>query len=193
MTAAQVAGVALSWLALVAAVVAVLSPQVSRWLWSGACLLFAAWLALIAPPGLAAALAVGSLIAVLSEREDEPAGPDFALVTRRLSLLVAGLLAAVVLMVRVAQVEPGDAPYVFPPLAAGIVALIALVAATEQAEIQRAARLLLVLAAVGWTVATAGSEPAAVIVAALALPLLALSGKLNPSTEPGNPVGSKLG
>ena len=183
MTAAQAAELALSWLALLAAIAAVLSPQVSRWSWGAAGLLFSAWLALMAPVGIGAALAAGSLIGLFLEGDGELAEPDFTRLTRRLGLLLAGFAAAVVVMVRVAQVDPGDTPYVFPALATGIVALIALTAAVGQAEIQRGARLLLVLAAVGWTIATAGTQPAAAILAGAVLPLLALTGRLGPPAE----------
>jgi hypothetical protein len=183
MTAVQAAELALSWLALLAATAAMLSPRVSRWSWGAAGLLFSAWLALMAPLGIGAAVAAGGLIAVFLEGDGELAEPDFTRVTRCLGLLLAGFAAAVVVMVRVAQVNPGDGPYVFPALATGIVALTALFAAVEQAEIHRAARLLLVMAAVGWTIATAGTQPAAAIVAGAALPLLALTGRLRPPAE----------
>jgi hypothetical protein len=183
MTFSQAAELALSWLALLAATAAVLSPRVSPWSWGVAGLLFSAWLALMAPPGIGAVVAAGALVALFLEGHVELAELDFTSVTRRLGLLLAGFAVAAVLMVRVAEVDPGDAPYVFPALATGIVALIVLLAATDEAEIHRAARLLLVLATVGWTVATAGTQPAAAIIAAAALPLLALTGRLGRPTE----------
>jgi hypothetical protein len=135
------------------------------------------------PPGIGATLAGGGLLALLLEGESELAEPDFTSLTRRLGLMLAGCAAAVLLMVRVAEVGSGEAPYVFPALAAATVALIVLTTATEAAEIQRAARLLLVLAAAGWTVATGGTQPTAAILAAAALPLLALAGSLGPATD----------
>jgi hypothetical protein len=141
----------------------------------------------MASPGIAAALAAGGLVAVLLEGESELAKPDFTSLTRRLGLMLAGCAAAVVLMVRVAEVGSGEAPFVFPALAAATVALIVFATATEAAEIHRAARLLLMLAAAGWTVATAGTQPVAAIVAAAALPLLALVGSLGPTTERSSP------
>ena len=190
MTAAQVAELALSWLALLAAVAAVLSPRLSRLAWGASGLLFALWLTLMAPPGLGSVLAVGVLAAIFLEGEGELAQPDFARTTRRLGLLVAGIAAAVLLMVRVAEVDPGDAPYVFPPLAGSIVSLTALYAAVEPAEIHRAARLLLVLAAVGWTIASGGTQAAPTVLAAVALPVLAVAAKVTSSPEspqPGEP------
>jgi hypothetical protein len=183
MTLGPGAELSLSWLALLATIAAVLRPRVSRWAWGAAALLFSAWLALMAPPGIGAALAAGGLLAILLEGENELAKPDFTSVTRRLSLMLAGCAAAVVLMVRVAEVGSGEAPYVFPALAAATVALIVVTTAAEAAEIHRAARLLLVLAAAGWTVATAGTQPAPAIVAAAALPLLVLAGSLGPTME----------
>jgi len=177
-TAAQATELALSWLALLAAIAALLSPRVSRWSWGAAGLLDSASLALMASPGIGLSLAAGCLIAMFVEADGGLAQLDFALVTRRLGLLLAGILVAVVVMVRGAQVNAADAPHVFPMLAAGMVALIALLAAVENAEIHRAARLLLVLAAVAWTIATGGTEPAVAIVAGAAMPVLALTGRL---------------
>ena len=74
----------------------------------------------------------------------------------------------------------------FPVFATGFVALVAFFASAEQAEIHRAARLLMVTAAVGWTIATLGTEPAAVVAVAVTLPLVGLSGRLrdHPVGEP---------
>ncbi len=85
------------------------------------------------------------------------------------------LVAAVIVLARFAQVDASQAPYAFPVLAIGTVSLIALFAAGEPAEAQRAARLLLVVAATGWTVSTAGGQPAVAVAAAVALPILAMA------------------
>ena len=127
---------------------------------------------------LAAVLAIGILAALAVEGPELDIEPDFARLTRHLSLTLAALAAAVVVLVRLAHVDAQLGPRVFPLLATGTVTLVALFAAAEQAEIHRAARLLLVMAAVGWTIATLGSEPATVVAAAAALPLLGLTGRM---------------
>jgi hypothetical protein len=188
MTAVHAAELTASWLGLLAAVAAVVSPTISRWSWGAAGLLFSTWLVFIASPGIGAVVATGALLALLLDGEGELAAHDFSRVTRRVGMLLVGLAAAVVLLVRVAEVDPGDAPHVFPVVAAAVMALIALLTAVEPAEINRAARLLLVLAAAGWTVATAGTEPAAAVAAAVALPLLGLTGRLGVRAEPDAPA-----
>src|SRR5205807_52927 len=138
----------------------------------------AAWLAVTQAAELGAVLAVGTLAALAFEGPEPGVEAEFSRLTRHLALTVAALVAAVVVLVRLAHVDGAQAPYVFPLVATGLLALVALFASDEQVEIHRAARLLLVTAAVGWTIATLGSEPAAMVAVAAALPLVTLSGRL---------------
>jgi hypothetical protein len=178
MTLVQAAQLALGWLALGAALAGMLSSRTSRWSWAASGLLAAAWLAVTQSAGLGMVLATGIMAAEAVAGPGLPIEPEFSRLTRHLALAAAALLAAVVVLVRLARVDAAQAPYLFPVLATGLVALIAHFAGTEQAETHRAARLLLVTAAVGWTVATVGGEPAVVVAVAVALPLVGLSGRL---------------
>lgn len=177
MTALEIAQLALGWLALVALVPAVISPRLSRWCWAAAALLACAWLAVTQSAPLAVALATGTLLAVAAEGGGEITKPEFTLLTRHLALLVGALAATVVVLVRLAHVDPLQAPVVFPVVAIAMISLAVMFAAVEPAEIHRAARLLLLMAGVGWTVASTGSQPVAVVAAAVVLPLIALTGR----------------
>lgn len=175
MSAAHAGQLTLAWLALATTLTAVLSRRASRRAWVGAALLLSGWLLISEPPLSGTALAVGTLAGAALEGNSPLSAPDFARVTRRLGLLAVALVAGVVVLARFAQVDASQAPYAFPVLADGMVSLVALFAAGEPAEAQRAARLLLAVAAAGWTVATAGSQPAVAVAAAVALPILALA------------------
>lgn len=177
MTPVHLGELTLAWGGIAAAMTAMLSRRASRAAWAAAALLLSAWLGLSQPPMLGAALAVGAVAGLAFEGNPPLSEPDFARVTRRLGLLAAALVAAVILLARFGQVEASQAPYAFPVLAAGMVALVAVFASAEPAEVDRAARTLLVVAAVGWTVATAGSQPAVVIAVAIALPVVAIAGR----------------
>ena len=177
MTLQDGAQLGFAWLALAAAVTSLLSLTASRLFSVAAALLLSAWLAVTQAVELGAVLATGTVAAMAVEGPELGIEPEFSRLTRHLALTVAALVAAVVVLVRLAHVDATQAPFVFPVLATGLLALVALFAAGEQVEINRAARLLLVTAAVGWTVATMGSEPAAAVAVAAALPLLALIGR----------------
>jgi Ni/Fe-hydrogenase subunit HybB-like protein len=185
-TVLEAAQLGVGWLALGAALSGMLAAKRSRWSWAGAGLMASVWLAVTQSAGLGVVLAAGILAAEVVEGPGTTIEPEFSRLTRHLALVLAALIAAVVVLVRLARVDAAEAPYVFPVLATGVVALVALFAGTERAEIHRAARVLLVTAAVGWSVATQGSEPAAVVALALALPLVGLSGRLRdqPMVEP---------
>ncbi|HXA41429.1 MAG TPA: hypothetical protein VNV65_00800 [Candidatus Solibacter sp.] len=175
MTASQAGELSLAWLALAATLTAVLSRRASRRGWAGAALLLSGWLAISESPALGSALAVATVAGLVLEGDPPLSAPDFARVTRRLGLLAVAVVAAVVVLARFAQVEASQAPYAFPLVALGMVSLIALFAASEPAEAQRAARLLLAVAVAAWTVATGGSQPAVALAAAAALPTLAVA------------------
>jgi hypothetical protein len=182
----EAAQLGLGWLALGAALAGMLSARASRWSWAVAGLMASTWLAVTHSPLLGLVLALGIAAAELVEGPGLAIEAEFSRLTRHLGIAIAALLAAVVVLVRLARVDAAQAPFVFPVLASGFVALLAFFAGTEQAEIHRAARLLMVTAAVGWTIATLGSEPAAVVAVAVALPLVGLSGRLrdHPLGEP---------
>ena len=177
MTASHAGELALAWLALASTLTAVLSRRASRRGWAGAALLLSGWLVISESVVLGSALALGTVVGLGLEGNPQLSAPDFARVTRRLGLLAVAVVSAVVVLARFAPVEASQAPYAFPVLATGLVSLIALFAAAEPAEAQRAARLLLVVAATGWTVATGGGQPAAALAAAVALPILAVAFK----------------
>jgi hypothetical protein len=177
MTAVEIAQLALGWPALVVVITAVISPRLSRWCWAAAALLACAWLAVTQSAPLAIALAAGTLAAVTAEGGGEVTKPEFNRLTRHLALVLGALAATVVVLVRLGHVDPLQAPVVFPVVAIAVISLVVMFAAVEAAEIHRSARLLLLMAAVGWTVATTGSQPAAVVAAALVLPLIALTGR----------------
>jgi hypothetical protein len=185
MTLLEAAQLGLGWLALGAALSGMLSAGASRRSWALAGLMASAWLAVTHSVLLGLVLALGIVAAELVDGPGLAIEAEFSRLTRHLAVAVAALLAAVVVLVRLAHVDASQAPFVFPVLATGIVALVAFFAGTEQAEIHRAARLLMVTAAVGWTIATLGNEPAAVVAVAVALPLVGLSGRLrDPVGEP---------
>lgn len=173
-----VAQLGLGWLALGAAVVGLISATASRRSWAVAGLLATAWLAVTQSAWLGLVLGAGILAAVAVEGPAPAIETEFSRLTRQLGIAVAALLAAVLVLVRLARVDPAQAPYMFPLLATGVIALVAFFSGTEQTEMHRAARLLLVTAAVGWTIATLGREPDVVVAVAVALPLLGLSSRL---------------
>jgi hypothetical protein len=177
MTPLEGVQLSLAWLSLLAAVTGMLSAAASRLPWAASAMLLSAWLAVTQSAELGTVLATGTLAGLAVERSALVIKPEFSRLTRHLALTVAALVAAVVVLVRLAHVDAAQAPYVFPVVATGLLALVALFAASEQAEINRAVRLLLVAAAASWTVATQGGEPAAVVAVAAALPLVALSGR----------------
>jgi hypothetical protein len=177
MTTVEVAQLVLGWLALLAVAAAVIWPRLSRWCWAAAALLGCAWLAVTQSAPLALALAVATLLGVAAEGAGETIVPEFNRLTRCLGLLVGALLATVVVLVRLAHVDAMQAPVVFPVVAIAVISLVILFAALDPAEMYRAARLLLLMAAVGWTVATTGSQPASVLMTSAVLPLLGLMGR----------------
>jgi hypothetical protein len=177
MTTVEIAQLALGWMALALVAMAVVAPRISRWCWAAAALVACAWLAVTQSALLALALAVGTVSAVGVEGADENLEPQFNRLTRHLGLLTGALAATVVLLVRLAHVDPLQAPVVFPVVAIAVISLVVVFAGVEPPEVHRAARMVLLMAAVGWTVATTGSQPAPVLLAAAALPLLALTGR----------------
>jgi hypothetical protein len=187
MTVVEVAQLTLGWIALVATATAVISVHISRWCWAVAALLACAWLAVTQSAPLALALVTGAVLAVAAERAGETQEPEFNRLTRDLGLLVAAVVATVVALVRLAHVDPLQAPVVFPVVAIAVISLVQVYAAVDAAATNRAARLLLLMAAAGWTVATTGSQPAPVLLAAVVLPLLSLTGRSrrHASGEPG--------
>jgi hypothetical protein len=177
MTLVEIAQLALGWVALGAVVIAAILAPLSRWLWSAAAVLACAWLAVTQSAPLAVALGTGTLLAIVAEGSSETIEPEFNRLTRSLALVLGALLATVVVLVRLAHVDPLQAPVVFPVVAIAGISLTRVFAGDDQAEINRPARLVLLMAAIGWTVATTGSQPAPVLLAAVVLPLLALAGR----------------
>jgi hypothetical protein len=185
MSAVHAGQLTLAWLALAATLTALLSRRASRRAWVGAALLLSGWLVISQSVLSGTALGLGTLAGIALEGNPPLSAPDFARVTRRLGLLAVALVAAVVVLVRFAQVDAAQAPYAFPVLAIGMVSLIAFFAAGEPVEAQRASRLLLVVAVDGWTVATGGSQPVVALAAAVTLPILAMT--FRPAGSPAAP------
>jgi hypothetical protein len=177
MTTVEIGQLVLGWAALITLVLAVIWPRRARWCWAGAALTVCAWLAVTQSAPLALALAAGTVLALVAEGPGEIVPPEFNRLTRHLGLLVGALVATVVVLVRLAHVDPLQAPIVFPVVAVAVISLVVLFAATEPAETHRAARMLLLMAAAGWTVATTGGQPMPVLLAAAVLPLLAMAGR----------------
>ena len=172
------------WFALLWATASGLIPRLGRWGWWVAELLLLLWLALEGQPILALALAAGASVALVIDRRGAATSPDFTGLLRSVMAVVLGYAGAGVALVRLLHAEVALAIKAFPALATAMIAVAVVMLAEGDREQLRAARLLVVLAAIAWSVAAGPDQVGLAIVAAAWLPLLAGAGRLrlNPGT-----------
>jgi hypothetical protein len=165
------------WMALLVATASGLSPRTGRWGWWLASLVLLVWLAMAGWPGPALVLALGATVAQLVDRR-QPAGmAGFTGLLRSVAAVLLGYAGASYILVRLVHAEFGLAQKAFPALAIGLIAGAVLALAEGDRERLRAARLLVVLAAIAWTVVGGTAQEPTAWIAAAWLPLLAGAGR----------------
>jgi hypothetical protein len=178
-----VAGSVVLWAALLAAIAGTLAPRTLGVAWSLAPLLLATWLGLTGTPLPALALAAGVTTAVFVDRREPGPGAEFGATIRALAAVALGLGGAIYLLVRIVHAELVLVTAALPGLAAGLIALAVVALATDDLEQLRAARLVLVAAAVALFAGVPSADPWTAALVGLGLPLLAVAGRMRPAAS----------
>lgn len=166
------------WSTFLATVAAAAAPRLGRWPWWLAMVMAAAWLGLAGYPVVALALALGATAAAAIEGGESAGDLDSTGLLPSLLAIAVGLGGAALTLARVIHAEPALGYQAFPALAASLIAVAVLALAARDKEQLRAARFLLVMAAVVWTVAGGSGAQEVAVVSAAWLPVLAGADRL---------------